>query len=108
MEYSYQPPAETERRSTGSTGTIDILNDTPSCSNVGGFVVYSGFYSLDISMWFTPKKLQTDLETATFNYTDTPLTIPILIPFKQVDRVGDTPLSIPTHSQIQQRSSTRA
>ena len=35
--YSYQPPAETERGSADITGTIDILNDTPSCSNVRVF-----------------------------------------------------------------------
>ena len=55
LEYCYQPPAETERRSTGSTGTIDILNNAPSCSNVGGFVVYSGFYSLDIPADYSKK-----------------------------------------------------
>ena len=55
-----------------------------------------------------PEKLKTELEITPNNYTDTPLDILVLIPFKQADRVGNTPLTIPTCIKIQQRSSTRA
>ena len=36
-----------------------------------------------------PEKLKTELETTPINYTDTPLDILVLIPFKQADRVGN-------------------
>ena len=67
----------------------------------------TGHTHLDIPVLIHPKKFRMDLETP-IKYTDTPLDIPIFIPDKQPDRLGNMPLSIPPHIKIQYRSSTRA